>query len=228
MSENNEPVETPVEEQPTPPAETPNPEATTPTNDAPAPLLTGVKPEGEGDADKEGDGKAEGEQDKLQEPAIPEKYEFDIPEGMQLDEKLAAEVEPILKELQLTQEQANKLTGVWASYQNQQREAWLGQIKDWQGQVKADADLGGDKLDANLQLANETLNRFGATPEFIQFLSDFGLGSHPEMVRFVVNVGKATAEDRPGTTSGAPAAASMSEGERAYQYAEKPARRNTT
>lgn len=215
MSETTEIVETPVVETPTPTME-----SSTAATDA-ASLLTGQVEEVKVVA-------ADDKTDKtVEEPQLPEKYEFDIPEGLQIDEKLLAEADPVFRELGLNQEQANKLAGIWASQQVKQQDAWVTQIKDWQGQVKADPDIGGDKFDASLQTANETLVRFGATPEFLKFLGDYGLGSHPEMVKFVVNVGKATAEDRPPPNSGTPAAASMSEGERAYQYADKPTRRTT-
>lgn len=228
MSENNENGVTPVAEQTS--AKTATQPLSPISPDESASLLTGAKTESEQGAAKQESESEAAKGEKVESPVIPEKYEFNIPDGMQLDEKLAGAVEPVLKELQLTQTQADKLTEVWANYQTQQvaqnQEAFANLRKDWQAQVKADPDLGGDKFAANIQLANETLTRFGVTPEFLTFLDEWGLSNHPEMVRFVVNVGKTTAEDRPSSTSGAPAAASLSEGERAYQYADKPAGRN--
>lgn len=192
MSESNESAETPVDATTTTdPSQNPNDTGT---------LLTGAKPD-EGDANdatKESEAEAKGEKDGAgDEPQLPEKYEFDIPEGMQVDEKMMAELDPVLRELKLSQEDANKLADFYSKAQLQQRDAWAAQVKSWQDEVKADPDIGGDKFQASIQTANEALNRFGASPEFIQFLSDFGLGNHPEMVKFMVEVGKATSEDRP-------------------------------
>lgn len=50
------------------------------------------------------------------ESEVPEQYEFTVPEGMALDEKLVEKATPVLKELGLTNDQANKLVGVYAEH----------------------------------------------------------------------------------------------------------------
>ena len=70
--------------------------------------------------------------------------------------------------------------------------------QDWVKQAKSDADYGGDKFDESLASAKAALDKFG-TPELSKLLDDFGVGDHPEMIRFMVAVGRLTQEDTPGS-----------------------------
>ena len=47
-------------------------------------------------------------------PVVPDKYEFKAPEGYEVDQKFLDDATPVLKELGLTQEQANKLFDIQA------------------------------------------------------------------------------------------------------------------
>lgn len=141
-------------------------------------------------ADKESADKAE----KEKKPSAPEKYEFAAPEGQELDANALAVFEPIAKELGLTQEQAQKLVDIYPQIQQQQAEAWSKQIADWGEQVKADKEIGGDKFNASVGLAQRALDQFG-NPELREYLNASGLGNHPALVRFCAKVGKSMAED---------------------------------
>ncbi|MBW9430737.1 peptidase [Atlantibacter hermannii] len=141
-------------------------------------------------AEKDAADKAE----KDKKPAAPEKYEFAAPEGQELDTNALAVFEPIAKELGLTQEQAQKLVDIYPQIQQQQAEAWSKQIADWGEQVKADKEIGGDKFNASVGLAQRALDQFG-NPELREYLNASGLGNHPALVRFCAKVGKSMAED---------------------------------
>ncbi|HGM4941631.1 TPA: peptidase [Serratia marcescens] len=141
-------------------------------------------------ADKEAAEKAE----KEKKPAAPEKYEFSVPEGQELDANALAVFEPIAKELGLSQEQAQKLVDIYPQIQQQQAEAWSKQVADWGEQVKADKEIGGDKFNASVGAAQRALDQFG-NPELREYLNASGLGNHPALVRFCAKVGKAMAED---------------------------------
>ncbi|MGQ6155336.1 peptidase [Serratia sp. IR-2025] len=141
-------------------------------------------------ADKEAAEKAE----KEKKPAAPEKYEFTPPEGQELDANALAVFEPIAKELGLSQEQAQKLVDIYPQIQQQQAEAWSKQIADWGEKVKADKEIGGDKFNASVGLAQRALDQFG-NPELREYLNASGLGNHPALVRFCAKVGKSMAED---------------------------------
>ena len=143
-----------------------------------------------GDAGDEGDGGA------------PESYaDFTLPEGLTVDEEMLKEAAPIFKEMGLTQEQAQKqvdlyVKGVQAAAQKQVDA--FNQLKEsWRESSKTDKEFGNDKFDENLKVANSALTKFG-TPEFSKLLRDYGLGNHPEVIRFAYRVGKLTQEDNPG------------------------------
>lgn len=150
---------------------------------------------GEQDNDTDGEGSQ----------TTPDAYaDFVMPEGVTVNSELLAEATPIFKELGLSQEQAQKLVDfqakqVQASSQSQV-DAFDQLMKDWQTQSKNDKEFGGDKFEENVGIARTAIDKFG-TPELKQLLEEHGVGNHPEVIRFMVNVGKLTAEDVPGNTT---------------------------
>ncbi|ECF1701257.1 peptidase, partial [Salmonella enterica subsp. enterica] len=128
-------------------------------------------------------------------PGAPEKYAFSAPEGQELDAGAVAAFEPVARELNLTQEQAQKLVDVYGGMKQQQAEAWQQQTEDWAATVKADKDIGGDSLATNLTVAQKALDTFG-TKELKEYLNGTGLGNHPELVKFCIKVGKGMGEDQ--------------------------------
>jgi len=118
---------------------------------------------------------------------IPEKYEFKLPESMEMDTTLLSEVEPIFKEIGLTQDKAQKVIDAYVakvlpSYVKQQTATWEAQKASWVESVKADKEIGGDKFAKAVEDANRVLNTLG-TPELKKAFNDYGLGNHPEFVR---------------------------------------------
>lgn len=170
--------------------------APTPASD-PAPEGKPADPAKEPEGDKAGEKDKAKEPDKKEEkPVVPEKYEFKAPEGVeQLDPQALAVFEPIAKELGLSQEQAQKLVDIYPQIQQQQAEAWSKQVTDWGDQVKADKEIGGDKLTASVGQAQKALDQFG-TPALREYLESSGLGNHPELVRAFAKVGKMMSEDK--------------------------------
>lgn len=187
-------------------------EPSAPAADAPAPAADPAKPEGdkpqpgaEGDKpqeDKPADGEkpADKPDDKEQkQDGAPEKYEFKPAEGQELDTAALEQFEPIARELNLTNEQAQKMVDLYGTkimpmVQQQQAEAWQKTTEQWAADVKADKEIGGDKLTANLSSAQRALDLFG-TPELKEYLEGTGLGNHPELVKTFIKIGKAMSED---------------------------------
>ena len=128
----------------------------------------------------------------------PEKYEFTFPEGVTVDTDTLQKFEPVLKELGLPNDKAQKLADVLLSVRQAeaqaQQERWGEQLKTWESEVRADKEIGGQKFDENLKAAQSALARFGS-PELKQLLDSTGLGSHPELIRLCTKIGKAMAED---------------------------------
>ena len=145
---------------------------------------TGEKPEGEGT-------KADG--DKPQ--GAPESYEFKAPEGSTLDDAVIGQFSEVAKELNLTQDAAqkilDKMAPAMAARQAEQVEAVRA---GWADEARVDKEFGGDKLNENLGTAKRALDQFG-TPELRTLLNDSGLGNHPEVIRFMYRTGKAISED---------------------------------
>ncbi|CNE70860.1 peptidase [Yersinia kristensenii] len=157
----------------------------------------GAKTEAELAAEKEATEKANKEK---KESGAPEKYEFTAPaEGQDIDAEALATFEPVARELGLSQEQAQKLVDIYGKdivpkLQQKQAEAWQQQTEQWGNDVKADKEIGGDKLTANIGMAQKALDQFG-TPELRTYLEQTGLGNHPDLVRFCVKIGKSMGED---------------------------------
>lgn len=187
-------------------------EPSAPAADAPAPAADPAKTEGdkpqpgtEGDKPQEdkpadGDKPTDKPDDKEQKPeGAPEKYEFTAGEGVELDTEALKDFEPVARELNLTNEQAQKLVDAYpkilAGVQQRQAEAWQKQTEGWAETVKADKEIGGDKLTANLSAAQRALEQFG-DPELKEYLDSTGLGNHPALVKAFIKVGKAMSEDK--------------------------------
>lgn len=169
-----------------------------PEGDKPQPGAEGDKPQDDKPAD--GDKPADKPDDKKQEPeGAPEKYEFTAGEGVELDTEALKDFEPVARELNLTNEQAQKLVDAYpkilAGVQQRQAEAWQAQTEQWAADVKADKEIGGDKLTANLSAAQRALEQFG-DPELKEYLDSTGLGNHPALVKAFIKVGKAMSEDK--------------------------------
>lgn len=138
----------------------------------------------------------------------PEKYEFTPPEGSQFDDKVLGAFSDAARELNLTQEAAQKLLDKMAPAVQARNTEQLESIRqEWVNGAKADKEFGGDKLTENLNVARTALEKFG-TPELRSLLNESGLGNHPEIIRAFYRAGKAISEDKFVGGKGAPAASS--------------------
>jgi hypothetical protein len=133
----------------------------------------------------------------------PEAYEeFKRPDGMEnveLNQDAVDALKPIAKELNLSQDKAQTLfakllTDVYPKMEAQRLEAWGNLTKEWADTAKKDSEIGGDKWDKNVEVAQRALNTFG-TPELKAALNLYGLGNHPELIRLMVRMGNAMRED---------------------------------
>lgn len=155
--------------------------------------------EGQGTQGQQAEGtKTEGgqqEQEKKPEGA-PENYEFKAPEGVTIDDTVIGAFSEVAKELNLPQDQAqkvlDKMAPVIAARQAEQLQAAR---TEWAEAAKTDKEFGGEKLAENLGIAKKALDAF-ATPELRTLLEESGLGNHPEVIRVFYRAGKAISEDR--------------------------------
>jgi hypothetical protein len=179
---------------------TTTPATAAPAADAPpATLLTASEDATAATQDSSGEGTGEGQGDKPasdggekpgDKPAgAPEKYEIALPEGLSLDESLFSAAEPVLRELNLSNEQATKLASVIAEVRASEAEAFVQQVQEWGKTTQADPEIGGKALESTLTEGRKALAKHG-TPELRALLDNTGLGNHPEVVRFFARVGK--------------------------------------
>ena len=118
----------------------------------------------------------------------PEFYEdFAMPEGFSFDKESAGDFLTVAKDMNLTQEQAQKLVDLYGSRMLGQQEAQQAQAEQWAVESKKTFKP------AEIDLANKTLGKF-ADAEFISLLTATGLGNHPKMVGLFKNIGAQMSE----------------------------------
>ena len=135
--------------------------------------------------------------EKPAEPAgVPEKYEFKPPadwaeKGYELDDKILSEAEPMLREMGLSQTNAQKLVEFYAKQSMAQYEEGLAMAKkqndDWRAEAEAHPDLRG-KLGQGKEVnvrVGKLLDSLG--PElskgFREAMDFTGAGNHPMFIR---------------------------------------------
>lgn len=148
------------------------------------------------------EGKAE---DAAPEAVVPEAYELTFSEGITADADTIAEATPVLKELGLTNEAAQKFVPLIEAHtaralaaRDAQIDSYIaGERAAWLETAKADPEIGGDKWNTSITAAAKALDRFGAAKDsdFRNLLETSGLGNHPEMIRMFAKIGAATSED---------------------------------
>jgi hypothetical protein len=128
--------------------------------------------------------------------AAPETYEFKAPEGRAFDPEVIAEYSKVAKELNLSQEAAQRVLDSVGPKLAERQAAQIEAIRNgWAESSKADKEFGGEKLSENLSVAKKALDQFG-TAELRALLNESGIGNHPEVIRFMYRAGKAISEDK--------------------------------
>ena len=134
-------------------------------------------------------------------PAEPAVVEYDIkpPEGVTFNPEAVDALKAFAKEKNLSQEDAQKLADLGAQNAKSIQAAYTAQIEQaqaqWSDASRTDKEFGGDKLDENIGVAKQALDKFGS-PELKSMLAESGLGNHPEIIRAFFRVGKAISEDK--------------------------------
>ncbi len=140
----------------------------------------------------------------------PETYDtaaFTMPEGVEFDVEGFGAVEPVLREMNLTQEKAGLLMSAYAEkivpmiqartieqFDNNAAELKANLARD----LLADPEVGGKKFEESKAMAAKAIAH--AIPnaeqrsEFSTFLNESGLGNHPLLMRLVAGYGRALSE----------------------------------
>lgn len=153
-------------------------------------------PEQKAAAEKEAADKAAEEAKKQ---GAPEAYEdFTLPDEMPVDAVAVEGLKPLLKELNLSQEQAQKLVSAHAEHVqgllNGLGEKFQETTTAWLEEAKTDKEIGGDKYDESVRVANRAIDVYG-NDKLREVLETSGLGNHPELIRAFAKAGAAVSED---------------------------------
>jgi len=126
----------------------------------------------------------------------PEKYsDFKVPEGVEVNQPMLEEFKVTAKELNLTQEEAQKLINLQVKNVQGISEGLLKTFNETLTAWKKETvqELGVD-YKKELVFAGKAIEKFG-TPELRQILNQTGIGNHKELVKFFVKIGKLVSED---------------------------------
>lgn len=169
-----------------------------PAIETPAPKETpAVEPEKPAAESKETPPKEQGTEEK---PAPPEKYELKLSENSLLHKGVLDRVAAYAKAQGLSQVDAQSVVKA----QEEDVKAFIEDQKaQWKAEVLADKEIGGEALKENITLANGVLEKYGSATLKAD-LTKSGYGNHPELVRMLVKIGKASANDKaviPRTTA---------------------------
>lgn len=150
-----------------------------------------------GEENKGADG--DSDENKEEKPGAPEQYEaFKVPEGVTIDETAATEFGTLAKELNLTQENAQKLVDYQIKFQRAQNAKLDAltrkQSDDWRAETL--------KAYKPEELADARRGFKSAPKDVQQMLAACGFDNHKSFVEFFATVGKSLKEDKFETGKG--------------------------
>lgn len=172
--------------------------------------------QGDGKTDDQGGDKGQGD-GKAKATGAPESYEtFKLPEGVQMDEAGLKSFSEFAKSMDLTQEAAQTfIEKLGPAMQARQMAVIETTRAGWLESLKTDKELGGDKFDESLTLADRGLKAVGSEA-LNKLLTESGLNKHPEIVRAFVKVGKEVSEDGKFVGGGAASAKTLTTAQRMF------------
>lgn len=143
----------------------------------------------------------EGKQEEVKPQGAPESYEeFKFEDGKALASEDLEEVKGLAKELNLSQEAAQKLAEFKLKqndgYEAKNAQKLVDEGGKWWEQSMHDKEFGGDKLDESLAIAKKAVfDNEITTPELREMLKASKLENHPEVVRHFYRLGKKLSQD---------------------------------
>jgi hypothetical protein len=161
-----------------------------------------AKPDGDaGGKDGEPPGeKKEGEAATTANAEPAEYAEFQLPEGVQVDEQKMADFKAKAREAGLSQEQAQKLVDVHTNAIKAASDAstqlWYDTQKEWQQQVIKDPEIGGKNFEPMKETVAKAIDTVGGedAQKIRQAFEYTGAGNNPDIIRFLYRLGKAIGE----------------------------------
>ena len=125
--------------------------------------------------------------------------EFKLPEGVTVDADSLKPATELFAETGLSQDQAQKFIDLAMAREtaaaHKSVQAFVDLQSQWVSEIKADPDIGGDRLKSSLASANRAIDRLNV-PGLREALNFTGAGNHPAIVKAFVRLGQMIAEDR--------------------------------
>ena len=132
-------------------------------------------------------------------PVRPAYGEFKLPEGVTVDADSLKPATELFAETGLSQDQAQKFIDLAMAREtaaaHKSVQAFVDLQNQWVSEIKADPDIGGDRLKNSLASANRAIDRLNV-PGLREALNFTGAGNHPAIVKAFVRLGQMIAEDR--------------------------------
>lgn len=130
---------------------------------------------------------------------------FKAPEGVTFDNESIGKFSELMGAAHVPQEAAQKVLDLYtneiARITDVQKDIWNKTNEDWKSAIKADPEIGGNRLQTVLQTSRGLIERYGGSAEekaaVRQALALTGAGNHPEVVRLFYRIGKALGEGSP-------------------------------
>lgn len=138
---------------------------------------------------------ADGDGKKPESQGAPEQYaDFKMPEGFTLEGEVKEKVTGLFRELNLSQENAQKLIDYATERDLANKEAMLNDLaarrKEWRSTLRARPNF-----EADLALARKGMKALVQTPEGAELFKDSWMSDHPAVFDMFVRAGKLVAED---------------------------------
>lgn len=128
-------------------------------------------------------------------PNAPDKYDFKAEKGLEFDAPVLQAYSDVARELDLSQEAAQKVLDKVAPVLHQRQVERVQEIRaEWTKASESDAEFGGDRFPMTQKVVDQAVAQFG-DPELVQLLAETGLRTHPAVVRMFRKVGLSVGED---------------------------------
>lgn len=152
-------------------------------------------------------------------PAIPQYGDFKFPDGVAVDKEGLAAFTTLAQDARIPQEQAQKFIDLALAREQAAREASLTLFRDtqtkWQGQIKADREVGGANYEASAAHVARAIDRLGV-PGLREAMNLTGAGNHPAVFKALTRLGQMMAEDKFTPASGGEKTPELTLAERLY------------
>ncbi len=129
--------------------------------------------------------------EKAPRPGSPEKFDWKIEGDPAFVSTITGKFEPVARKLGLTNDEAH---GVYGAFADVMRSNVEKMHKTWVDALQQDKEIGGDKLEESLGLANSIVQKYGSD-EFRDLLKG-GLRHNPALVKMLVKMAKDVGGDR--------------------------------